>query len=118
VPLHRPPLLVGGGPRIFENRLVQGDFGPVVAADSPTAIAAMATLPEFDQATPEVPGQKFFSIGELASRWRCSRGTVYNRLRTAGALVLDFAPPGKKGKKCVPVNVVLQIERKQTRRLL
>jgi hypothetical protein len=61
--------------------------------------------------------QAFFSIGELANRWRCSRGTVYNRLRGIGAKVLDFAAPGKKGKKAVSVAVVLQIESKKTKKL-
>jgi len=36
--------------------------------------------------------------------------TVYNRLRSAGAKVLDFAAPGRRGKKIVSVSVVLQIE--------
>ncbi|HTT24174.1 MAG TPA: hypothetical protein VMG82_34945 [Candidatus Sulfotelmatobacter sp.] len=35
--------------------------------------------------------QEYYSIRELAERWRVSRGTVYNRLRAAGAKVLDFA---------------------------
>jgi predicted DNA-binding transcriptional regulator AlpA len=61
--------------------------------------------------------QPYFSIGELAQRWRCSRGSVYNRLRIVGAKVLDFAAPGKRGKKAVPATVVLQIENRQTRRL-
>jgi len=54
--------------------------------------------------------QAFYSIPELAVRWRCSRGTVYNRLRFAGAKVLDFASAGKKGKKLVPALTVFQIE--------
>ena len=37
--------------------------------------------------------QEYYSIRELAERWRVSRGTVYNRLRSAGAKVLDFAAP-------------------------
>jgi hypothetical protein len=61
--------------------------------------------------------QDFFSIGELASRWRCSRGTVYNRLRAAGATVLDFSAPGKKSKKTVSAKVVLQIESRKTKKL-
>jgi len=61
--------------------------------------------------------QEFFSIAELAARWRCSRATVYNRLRATGAKVLDFSTKGKKGKKAVPDSVVLQIEDRQTRRL-
>jgi predicted DNA-binding protein YlxM (UPF0122 family) len=61
--------------------------------------------------------QDFFSIDELAERWRCSRGTVYNRLRAAGAKVLDFAAQGKKGKKAVPTAVVIQIENQRMKRL-
>ena len=61
--------------------------------------------------------QELFSIGELAERWRCSRGSVYNRLRAAGAKVLDFAAPGKRGKKAVPASVVMEIEARYTRRL-
>jgi hypothetical protein len=61
--------------------------------------------------------QDFFSIAELAKRWRCSRGSVYNRLRAVGATVLDFALPGKRGKKAVLASTVLQIETRHTRRL-
>lgn len=52
--------------------------------------------------------QDFFSIPELAVRWRCSRGTVYNMIR--GEKVVDFAAPGRKGKKLVPAEVVRGIE--------
>ena len=52
--------------------------------------------------------QDFFSIPELALRWRCSRGTVYNLIR--GEKVLDFATPGHRGKKLVPAGVVARIE--------
>jgi hypothetical protein len=61
--------------------------------------------------------REFYSILELATRWRCSRGTVYNRLRQVGARVLDFAEPGKKCKKAVPASVVMQIENRQMKRL-
>jgi hypothetical protein len=61
--------------------------------------------------------QEFYSISELAQRWRCSRGTIYNRLRASGAKVLDFAIPGKRGKKAVPASVVLEIENRRTKRL-
>jgi hypothetical protein len=64
-----------------------------------------------------VPARDFFSIAELATRWRCSRGTVYNRLRAVGATVLDFASSGKRGKKVIPVRVVLEIEDRQMKRL-
>jgi hypothetical protein len=53
-------------------------------------------------------GQPFYSIPELAERWRCSRGTVYNLIR--GEKVLDFASPGHKGKKLIPAEVVHHIE--------
>jgi len=65
---------------------------------------------------PTNPGD-FFSIAELARRWRCSRGTVYNRLRFTGARVLDFAPRGKRSRKAVAVGTVLKIEAGQSKRL-
>jgi predicted DNA-binding transcriptional regulator AlpA len=61
--------------------------------------------------------QEYFSIKELAARWRCSRATIYNRLRQVGAKVLDFSVQDKKSKKAVPASVVTQIENKQTKRL-
>jgi hypothetical protein len=57
--------------------------------------------------------QPFFSIADLAERWRCSRGTVYNVIR--GEKVLDFASPGHKGKKLVPAEVVRAIEKTKTK---
>jgi hypothetical protein len=56
-----------------------------------------------------VVAQPFYSIPELAERWRCSRGSVYNRIR--GQMVIDFAAKGRKGHKLVPLDVVLKIER-------
>ena len=50
----------------------------------------------------------FFSIPELAERWRMSRASVYNALR--GHRVLDFAAPGRRGHKLVPAETVRQIE--------
>jgi biotin operon repressor len=61
--------------------------------------------------------QEYFSMADLADRWRCSRGTVYNRLRAEGAQVLDFDPRGKKGRKVVPASVIKQIEARNMRRL-
>jgi hypothetical protein len=66
--------------------------------------------------TPEVracPTQQFYSIPDLAMRWRCSRGSVYNRIR--GERVVDFAASGRKGHKLVPLDVVLKIERTHLR---
>ncbi len=65
---------------------------------------------------PTVPTD-YFSIEELADRWRCSRGTVYNRLRAVGSQVLDFAPRGKRSRKAVALKTVLEIEKRQTKRL-
>lgn len=61
--------------------------------------------------------QEFFSINELAIRWRCSRGTIYNRLRLAGVKVLDFGVAGGKSKKLVPALAVAQLESKFTKAL-
>ena len=61
--------------------------------------------------------QAFFSIQELGDRWRCSRGTVRNRLRASGAKVLDFASPGKRSKKAIARGVVFQIENRKTKLL-
>jgi len=83
-------------------------------------IAALFGLPESevrDGLARRFATQDYFSIADLAKRWRCSRGTVYNRLRSKGARVLDFATPGKRGKKVVAVSVVLQIESLVTKRL-
>ena len=55
----------------------------------------------------------FFSIADLAERWRCSRASVYNRIR--GEKVVDFAAKGKKGQKLVPLEVVLKIEATRVR---
>jgi hypothetical protein len=61
--------------------------------------------------------QEFFSIGELARRWRCSRGTVYNRIRFAGVKVLDFGVAGRRSKKLVAAAVVFFLEAKYTKAL-
>jgi hypothetical protein len=70
----------------------------------------MSTINHTEVLTPRTPAKEanYFSIPELACRWRCSRGTVYNRIR--GQPVLDFAAPGHKGKKLVPAEIVRRIE--------
>lgn len=58
--------------------------------------------------------QEFFSIRDLAARWRVSRPAVYGYLR--GWPVIDFAPaPGRKGHKLVAAETVRQIERERVR---
>jgi hypothetical protein len=59
----------------------------------------------------------FFTITDLAGRWGVSRGTVYNVLRRCGAKVVDLAPRGRRGRKVVPAAVLLEIERRLSKRL-
>jgi hypothetical protein len=78
------------------------------------AIAAQfGQLADLHAKTDSLKLPPFFSIQELAERWRCSRGSVYNRLR--GEKVVDFAANGKKGHKLIPLEVVLKIERAHLR---
>ena len=58
--------------------------------------------------------QPFYTIADLAVRWRCSRASVYSTLR--GELVVALRP-GRKGRKLVSADVVRQIENRRTRRL-
>jgi len=75
----------------------------------------MATASQLEamRLEPDAAMPPYFSISELAARWRCSRGTVYNIIR--GEKVLDFAAPGHKGKKLVPREVVSRIEQGRMR---
>jgi predicted DNA-binding protein YlxM (UPF0122 family) len=61
--------------------------------------------------------REYFSISELAFRWRVSRATVYNRLRASNAPVLDFGNRGKRSRKAVSRLVVLEIEAQHTKRI-
>jgi hypothetical protein len=78
---------------------------------SGVADGTMASAAQIATTKPQqiAPGQPFYSISELAERWRCSRASVYNRIR--GDKVIDFAATGRKGHKLVPLGVVLKIER-------
>lgn len=56
----------------------------------------------------------FYSIADLAQRWVCSRGTVYNVLAEHEGSALELiAPHGKKnrGKRSIPASTVERIER-------
>jgi hypothetical protein len=58
--------------------------------------------------------RSFFSIPELAVRWRVSRSAVYVYLR--GHPVIDFASaPGRRGHKIVSAEVVRSIEQELQR---
>lgn len=83
-------------------------------------IAALFGMPESavrEKIASKGAPQAFFSFEELALRWRCSRGTVRNRIRSCGGKVLDFGPAGKRSKKAVPASVVFQIETRKTKAL-
>jgi MarR-like DNA-binding transcriptional regulator SgrR of sgrS sRNA len=82
-------------------------------------VSAMFNIPESqirERFARKNAPQAFFSIQELADRWRCSRGTVRNRLRASGASMLDFAP-GKRGKKAIAAGVVFQLENLKSKKL-
>jgi hypothetical protein len=105
------------------------DAGRNVDIPSPSSAATRFTISEFsalfgldenairERLARGSGEQEYYSIRELAERWRVSRGTVYNRLRSAGAKVLDFAAPGGRSKKAVRASVVLQIEARKTKKL-
>jgi hypothetical protein len=53
----------------------------------------------------------FYSIPDLATRWNCSRATVYNILGESEFKLLNLSRQGKKkGKWNVPASVVEHIE--------
>ena len=77
-------------------------------------------VPEAPCSTRSAADPAYFSIPDLAARWRCSRGSVYTYLR--GQKVLDFAPRGKtesgqprRGHKLVSAETVRKIEAERTR---
>jgi hypothetical protein len=58
----------------------------------------------------------FYSIPDLASRWRMSRASVYKVLRDHEARIVDFSSKAKnKGKKVVYADVVERIEKQRTK---
>ena len=60
----------------------------------------------------------FYSIPELATRWNCSRATVYNVLRESELKILNVGRKGtSKGKWAVPASVVEHIERSRTQHI-
>jgi hypothetical protein len=60
----------------------------------------------------------FYSIPDLATRWNCSRATVYNVLRETEFKLLDLSRQGKdKGKWLIPAAVVERIEQSRMERL-
>lgn len=60
----------------------------------------------------------YYSIPDLALRWRCSRGTVYAVIGESEFEVFDLSRPGaNKGKKLIPGSVVEKIERARMRSL-
>ena len=88
------------GRAFFDWALAQGVFAEA-SGDRVKVREASKSLPQF------------FTIPELAERWRIARPTVYERLRKAGVKVIDFNPRGGRGRKLVPRSAVLEIEARQ-----
>jgi hypothetical protein len=61
--------------------------------------------------------KRYLTIPEVAERWRIARPTVYNRPRSAGIRVLDFADRGGRGRKLIAMGDVLRVEREMFRRI-
>jgi len=93
------------------------DHNPTLSVDEIASLFGIPIAVVRERLARRSTPQEYFSIPDLAKRWRCSRGTVYNRLRAHGAKVLDFAPNGKKGKKVLAASTVFQLEARQTKRL-
>lgn len=102
-----------------ENRLKHFD-----AVRDPRKTSTHATeygrVPGAPCSTVSAADPAYFSISDLAARWRCSRGSVYTYLR--GQKVLDFAPRGRtqtgqprRGHKLVSAETVRKIESEKTR---
>jgi hypothetical protein len=60
----------------------------------------------------KTPAQ-FFTVQELAERWRIARPTVYARLQRLGIKVLDLSPGTARGRKVVPRSAILEVESRQ-----
>ncbi len=92
-----------------ETRLSHPEFAYALGVDPQVICSALESRAISNN-------KKFLTISELAKRWSCSRGSVYNYLRDAAAWIIDFASKGKKGKKLVPFEVVERIERQRTKK--
>lgn len=93
----------------LDRQKFAGSVSPVSESDRPSIRSRRNSPPNTDASVPE-----FFSIPDLAARWRVSRSAVYGYLR--GYPVIDFAPaPGRKGHKLVSADVVHQIEQEHMR---
>jgi hypothetical protein len=103
--------------RLSPNSVGSLSIEKVTSRSSTRGNCVKSLLPDLPSRDNSHGQQPFYSIPELAVRWRCSRGTVYNRLRFVGAKVLDFASAGKKGKKLVPALTIFQIESKNLKAL-
>jgi hypothetical protein len=56
----------------------------------------------------------YYTISELALRWKSSDTSVARYLKINGCKVLDLAIGTSKGKKVVPAKEVLRLEEKRT----
>jgi hypothetical protein len=90
------------GRAFFDWAMAQGVFAEV--GDTAKVREAFKTQPQF------------FTIPELAERWRIARPTVYGRLQKLGIKVLDLSPGTARGRKVVPRSAVLEAESRQLKR--
>lgn len=90
------------GRAFFDWAVAQGVF----------AVGPGMTTARHETSTPP----QFFTIPELAERWRIARPTVYTRLQKLGIKVLDLSPGTARGRKVVPRSAVLEAESRQLKR--
>jgi hypothetical protein len=101
-------------PRVHGLRLTVSS--PSLSSGRKTGVSEGSKPSQHVEGRPEAQTNSepiFFSISDLAKRWRCSRASVYNRLR--GEVVLDFARPGRRGHKIIPRETVIVIEQRRLR---
>lgn len=58
---------------------------------------------------------EFYTVRELAARWKCGKSSVERYMRLNGCKVVDLAVGHPKGKKIVPAKEVLRLEEKRMR---
>lgn len=80
------------------------------------AIMARAAEMQKTAKTDAAPVKQFFTIPELAERWRISRPTVYDWLREYGVKV--FGARNGRGRKLIPLSEVLKLEARELKRFV
>src|ERR1700733_9855539 len=57
----------------------------------------------------------FYTFQDLALRWQCSRGSIYNIVRKYDVKTMNLSRGKKRGKQLVPAATVERIERQSTK---